>query len=103
MAKFIDVMGENGNWEFVCLEQIVKVTCNVETQTLPSGPDLRSLTNPSISPNLPPDEVHFVTIRMFTAIGESKMLFAAKVDADAWADYNLGISDIVGRSDPDSD
>lgn len=98
MDKFIEIPGGDGTWHFINASQITKVSCEVFRMKL--GGELGSLN--LVHPNRPvPSRVQFnvtVTIRLFTANGTGDVKFNSEREADIWAHAELGIDEIVSRS-----
>jgi len=98
MQKFIEVLGGDGTWHFINATQITKVSCEVNRMTRGGEFDPRSMLDDRIASTTPKVAVVVVTIRVLTANGEGEVKFNSESEADMWAVTELGIDDIILRS-----
>jgi len=98
MQKFIEVLGDDGTWHFINFNQITKVSCEVSKTKYGGDFNPMSMLNDQIPSEMPWREVVVVAIRVLTANGEGQVKFNSESEADIWAVTELGISDIVLRS-----
>lgn len=91
MARFIKVADTKSSCDFVNLDHVTEVWCNVVREKRGGGFDIRSVTDPSISPNTPAEESVTAVIELHTVSGKSEVRFMDLDEAGEWANEHLGI------------
>lgn len=98
MTRFIEVLGGDETWHFINFDQITKVECKVERWSEPAALEASSLSNSEIPTISPARQMTKVSIRVLTAKGDGEVCFDSESEAEIWAVTELGIADIILRS-----
>lgn len=91
MTNFIKIADEQGSCDFLDLDKVTKVSCQVQRTTKGGGFDIRSVGNPEIPKNSPAVKTVTAVIILTTPGGSGEMRFSDLAEAEQWAKAHLGI------------